>query len=972
MAPFCRLFAPSTTLVLDACSVEVFIADVHASVTLSQRFTNPNGLTLNATYAFGLLSGVAVCGFEMIRNDGTRIEGIAQSKEDAIREFRQLGQEQTHDVFSISVGNIGAYETVTINLRFVQALTDDEYNDQVKFIFPCVYAQRYGSAPSSIASSAPSIAQPFRMNVTIQQASPIKSVSCPSGHPINFSVPSRDGTLAKVSLKHHGFLTQDVILVMTAENLDSPRCFIESHPSSDHATTALALTFVPRFEIPDVDPGMEYIFMIDRSGSMAGSRIRLVKNALVVLLRSLPTKGTIFNLVSFGTHTTTLWPRSWDYSQFSVDLATQYVDDMEADYGGTEIPSALRTVFSSLRKSLNHPAAVFLLTDGSSWEVSDCVSAVTAAVHQSKDAEKPFLRVFTVGIGAGASTDMCDSIARAGGGTSVYVQDGEEIIGKCARLVRAARTPPIHIEVEWIGIEENKSHFTKEVLEMYGKTEDFDAIDDNGDAKSNAETIVENPVSLPINLFQSSAVDLMRGTGPPDEHIHPPPPTIQQAPHTMPRLYPGTRTQIYAILKSGSADFLNLKGGGGSNAIPKFIKIRGWMGMTGLPVELEVPVTKLMNPLSALSSTSSSGISKLFSSSRIQSKAQAEAPLLPFLHVLAAKALIADLQDGKHRFSNSVSESGAFNRNLFCKKEIIRLGTAYGLTSEHTSFIAADHSRRMFSVSQQSHGAKIAPLKVSHMISSNASSMSRRGSEFTSPAYDYLRNPLRSGMPVSFSGYHDPTIEDCDPAQHDPEMYSANCVHSTVEPPNPASKNLNAPFQSRSLISSRLRPQSLSISSLPTRASTSPFRRILLISKDTPVTSLPISPSTGRVVSQPISTTVETPLATSSAKTSTPPMTPGERLAAVARLQRYDGGFVWSRILFRTLGLNLADPDVFKSQLNAEGIAEDTAATVLAWMWLEINGGEDGSDMARKAGQWLGSNRETLKKQLSAITPLSW
>lgn len=162
------------------------------------------------------------------------------------------------------------------------------------------------------------------MNVTVQQAGPIKSVSCPSGHPIDFAVPSRDDTLATVSLKHHSFLAQDVILVITAANLDSPRCFIETHPSSDHATTALALTFVPQFEIPDADLGMEYIFMIDRSGSMAGSRIRLVKNALLVLLRSLPTKGTIF--VSFGTHTTMLWPRSWDYSQFSVDLATQYVE----------------------------------------------------------------------------------------------------------------------------------------------------------------------------------------------------------------------------------------------------------------------------------------------------------------------------------------------------------------------------------------------------------------------------------------------------------------------------------------------------------------------------------------------------------------------------------------------------------------------------------------------------------------------
>ncbi|KAJ3731352.1 hypothetical protein DFJ43DRAFT_423399 [Lentinula guzmanii] len=64
---------------------------------------------------------------------------------------------------------------------------------------------------------------------------------------------------------------------------------MEWHSSLNHETIAMALTFVPRFTLPDIKGEMEYVFVVDRSGSMRGERIRLVREALVVLLRGLPT-----------------------------------------------------------------------------------------------------------------------------------------------------------------------------------------------------------------------------------------------------------------------------------------------------------------------------------------------------------------------------------------------------------------------------------------------------------------------------------------------------------------------------------------------------------------------------------------------------------------------------------------------------------------------------------------------------------
>ena len=104
----------------------------------------------------------------------------------------------------------------------------------------------------------------------------------------------------------------------------------------------------------------EFIFIIDRSGSMNGKRISKARSALISFLKQLP-KNAYFNIISYGS----TFHYMFTYSQHKskIDEAIENVKTFRADMGGTEILAPIEDI---TRKSLkeNYHRYVFLLTDG--------------------------------------------------------------------------------------------------------------------------------------------------------------------------------------------------------------------------------------------------------------------------------------------------------------------------------------------------------------------------------------------------------------------------------------------------------------------------------------------------------------------------------------------------------------------------------------------------------------------------------
>ena len=78
----------------------------------------------------------------------------------------------------------------------------------------------------------------------------------------------------------------------------------------------------------------EYIFLLDRSGSMSGNSIIQARNAIILFLKSLPV-DSYFNVVSFGSSYEKLTAASSKNSTESIQHAVKVLETIDANLGGT-------------------------------------------------------------------------------------------------------------------------------------------------------------------------------------------------------------------------------------------------------------------------------------------------------------------------------------------------------------------------------------------------------------------------------------------------------------------------------------------------------------------------------------------------------------------------------------------------------------------------------------------------------------
>jgi Ca-activated chloride channel family protein len=450
--PRAGLCADRAAVPLEHVEVRAEIHGAHARVTCSQRYRNRDHRPIEAVYVFPLDESAAVCGFAAVVN-GVRFEGCVRPRDEAFAKYDDamseghgafLLDEERPDVFTASIGNLEPGAEVQIELTYVTELSCE--GESLRFMLPTTVAPRYAPPEDRVGigrSPEQALNPPRRHDVpyglsftaTVTASSAVRRIESPS-HPIAVDV---DGHCATVTLAQEAVaLDRDVVVLITTREIDGPQIILER---GTNGRVTAALTFRPSFQtarVPD-----DIAFLVDRSGSMQGSSIEQVRNALQLCLRSLD-EGCRFNIVGFGSAFESLFEECREYNDGSLAEANRYVASLGATLGGTNLLPALDFVLEHGSNS-KRVLQLIVMTDG---EVTNA-DAVIEAVRQRRDQ----VRVFTFGIGRGASHHVVKGLARAGRGAAEFVYPGERIEPKVLRQLRRALSPTLSdARIDWGGL----------------------------------------------------------------------------------------------------------------------------------------------------------------------------------------------------------------------------------------------------------------------------------------------------------------------------------------------------------------------------------------------------------------------------------------------------------------------------------------------------------------------------------------
>lgn len=589
------------------------------------------------------------------------------------------------DVFVTKLGNIPAATKVVVEVQYLGELKHDAGVDGLRLTIPMGIAPRFGDWPGDILEAYTPVLSPsgvaagsssdedksseHGLKITIDAQLPpsaqIQSISSPS-HQIAVSIgktstSSAAQTLvlnqASATLALNGtsavaaHLDKDFILHLTATSLSTPQAVLEKHPTipDQHALMA---TFVPKFSLSTSSPSSkkrskpEVIFLCDRSGSMSSEIPNLI-SALRVFIKSLP-QGVRFNIASFGSRYSFLWPPTRSsstsgsrlYARDCVAEAMRHVEDFAADYGGTEMYQPMEAIFDQWARQHAHAVRaaggeededdenrdleVFLLTDGEIWQQDQLFELIERNVRESRG----HIRVFSLGIGSGASSSLVEGVARVGNGFSQSVADGEDMSGKVVRMVKGAMFEHVkdyRVEIKYGAAEvagnEDEAmsqggaaagEDEDDGFEMVEKVEDAMVIDQNTPASAppayTATTKTESASEdthehkrAKISLFDETSTmstDLPNHDDLPQSsasaafaNIAPcPPPSILQTPYEIPPLFPFNRTTVCFLFNKAFPTNKHSQ-----PLVPKTVVLRGTT-LDGTPLELEIPVSVLPEP----------------------------------------------------------------------------------------------------------------------------------------------------------------------------------------------------------------------------------------------------------------------------------------------------------------------------------------------------------------------------------------
>jgi Ca-activated chloride channel family protein len=427
-------------------SVDARIRDQVAEVQVSQTFHNPGSFQIDAEYLFPLPEEGAIQNFVLLA-DGKELPGRLIPKDEARRIYEEIVRTKRdpalleymgRGLFRTSVFPIPPGADRKLTMRYTQICKRDR--DVVEFSYP-FSTQKFTAKPIHRLS----------LSLRVESKDSIKSLYSPTYDAV-VSRPSDHE--ASVRFEQQQTIPSNDFRLIYSLAEGSVGASVLSYRPSESEDGYFLLLASPQVKREDARPRPKtVIFVLDRSGSMAGKKIEQARNALKFVLNNLRDDDT-FNIVAYDDRVETFKPELERYGSDSRNAATRFVDNIR-EGGGTNIDAALRAALGMIHDD-SRPGYILFLTDGlpTVGEVKE-----TAIAANTRSSNKARARIFAFGVGYDVNARLLDRLSGGNSGTSEYVRPDEDIESHVSRFYSRLTSPALaNIQLEFTGTDINRTY----------------------------------------------------------------------------------------------------------------------------------------------------------------------------------------------------------------------------------------------------------------------------------------------------------------------------------------------------------------------------------------------------------------------------------------------------------------------------------------------------------------------------------
>ena len=457
----------SSSLNIRDHKVSVVVEDGYVVTEIDQVFINADGSDVEAVYSFPVPSHAAVAEFTYWI-DGQPVTGEVLKKQEARDLYEQeksqgretaLAEKDEYRTFDISVYPVRANSDVRIRLVYVQSTSTD--TGIGRYVYP-LEEGGVDEERKAFWEVRDAVTGAFSFNFELKSSYPVDAVRLPEQpHAILNKIDAGHWTIdlhstgsspvdeefeAQVAALEAGETPAPATNSSGVANLDTDIVVYWRHAPDLPGTVDLVthkpdangrgtfmLTFTPGDDLPVIENGRDWVFVLDTSGSMQGKFATLANGVQQALGKLNPQDR--FRIYTFSDSARELTSGFINADTQNVTQYAQSVGSLQSS-GGTNLYAGLQAGLNGLDS--DRTSGIALVTDG----------VANVGITQKKEflemMEKHDVRLFTFIMGNSANRPLLEAMTEISNGFAMETSNSDDISGQLMQATAKISHAALH------------------------------------------------------------------------------------------------------------------------------------------------------------------------------------------------------------------------------------------------------------------------------------------------------------------------------------------------------------------------------------------------------------------------------------------------------------------------------------------------------------------------------------------------